>query len=172
MTPRILATTTRTLALALALATACGCSSTSSGGTVGDTGVEDTPTAACATDPRAQAFTLGTKQASLKGLFSIVIEAAQPAPPQTNDNTWTILLTDASGAPVDGATFVFDTYMPDHRHHGSITPAIQPSGKAPGEYDVTRLNLFMPGLWQITFTVTSSDGKTTDSVQWTYCVPQ
>jgi hypothetical protein len=81
------------------------------------------------------------------------------------------VLYDAGGAPVDGATFKFDTYMPDHRHHGSIVPGAQP-GKTPGEYVISRLNLFMPGLWQITFTVTASDGTTTDSVQWTYCVPQ
>jgi hypothetical protein len=170
-TPRIIGTATIALALLSMVSMSGGCSSTSDAGTSGDTGVEDTPTAACATDPRAQAFTLNTKQASLKGTFSIAIESADPAPPQTNDNTWTIMLTDASDAPVQGATFKFDTYMPDHRHHGSITPDAQP-GKSPGEYVISRLNLFMPGLWQITFTVTASDGTTTDSVQWIYCVPQ
>ena len=170
-TPRIIAAAT--LGLALLAPVASGCSSTSDQSTTTtDSGaVEDTPTAACATDPRAETFAVGMKQASTKGLFTIVIESADPAPPQTNDNTWTIQLLDASGAPVDGATFTFDTYMPDHRHHGSIIPAAAP-GASTGEYDITRLNLFMPGLWQITFTPTASDGTTTDSVIWTFCVPE
>lgn len=160
----------RFFALAWLLSVVAACSTTSTPAAATDSGPYDAPVAACANDSRAQKYVPGMKQQGDKGKFSVVLVAADPAPPARDDNKWTIDLLDASGAPVSGATFVVKPYMPDHRHGSSITPQIDP-GKTGGEYAVSRLNLSMPGLWQITLTPTTSDG-TTDAIVFSFCIPE
>jgi YtkA-like len=161
----------RRLALAVLLgvvwvaAQACG----SSNGPTSETGsgsTADKPGAYCLTDPRAETYAPGLEETGAQGIFEIQLDSAKPAPPNEGNNEWTIELFDAQGKPVDGATFTIKPWMPDHGHGSSIVPTVTPEGN--GKYGITLLNLFMPGLWQITFTVTAN-GKT-DSVMFSFCV--
>ena len=89
-----------------------------------------------------------------------------PTPPAKGDNVWNLSITDASSAPVDDATITVKTWMPDHAHGSSIVPAVAASGG--GKYAVTRLNLFMPGIWEITFTIVR--GGATETAMFTLCI--
>jgi hypothetical protein len=150
-------------ALALALT---ACSSTSSGG--GSTGGTTTETSICAGDPRATSYTVGLSAKATDGAYAVTFVDAMPAPPTKGDNTWTVKITDSAGNPVDGATVTAKPFMPDHAHGSSITPQVTPMG-TDGTYEVTLLDLFMPGIWQVTLTITPASGAA-DNVVFTFCV--
>jgi hypothetical protein len=147
-----------------------GCSSSSTSTDTADVGVEVAET--CQDDPRAMTFQPSLSIASEKSLFHLQLADAQPAPPARNTNVWTLTVTDATGAPVEGATIVAKPWMPAHGHGSSVAPIVAPSA-TPGSYDVTRIIFVMPGLWQVivTVTVTGADGTTTDTATFAFCVP-
>ena len=124
----------------------------------------------CAGDPRVQVYADGLSRAAMDGAMKVSFVAAAPTPPQKGSNTWTIHLTDGSGKAIDGATIALKPYMPDHNHGSSITPKIVPMGS--GDYHVELLELFMPGVWQNTFTITppAAAGGAPDTVVFTFCV--
>jgi hypothetical protein len=103
------------------------------------------------------------------GVFGIKLINLDPWPILKGDNAWTVQLVEASGAPATGATFTVKPFMPDHGHGSSIIPDIEP-GMGDATFTINRLNVFMPGIWQFTFTVTK--GTQTDSVVVTFCVAE
>lgn len=152
---------------ALCVTTACvsatGCSSSSSAGATPDAGPS-----LCASDSRAQTYTAGMEQKGASGALTVKLDSINPNPVVKGNNEWKVTVVDAGGAPVSGATITVKPYMPDHGHGSSIIPQVA-AGADPGSYDVTLLNLFMPGIWQVTFTVTTS-ANVTDSAMFTFCV--
>lgn len=162
--------------LTATLAAGCGSGETA-GGTGGQassssatasssTGTQ--PEAACAKDPRTVPYAVGVEAKATDGALTVQFVDASPAPPTKGNNTWTVKLLDAAGKPVNGATIVTKPYMPDHAHGSSIKPESTAKG-ADGTYEITPVNLFMPGVWQITFTVTAPGGMA-DSAVVTFCV--
>jgi hypothetical protein len=140
----------------------CGPSSTSG------TGAGGSGPSVCATDPRAEVYAVGLTQAAMDGAMKVSFVDATPAPPAKGVNAWTFKLTDGQGAPISGAAITVKQVMPDHGHGSSITPQVAPKG-SDGTYEVTLLEFFMPGIWEITFTVTPAGG-TADTVVFTFCV--
>jgi hypothetical protein len=138
---------------------------TGSSGSAGAGG--STPIVVCQNDPRAETFSPGLIAQGKSGLFSISLDSISPNPVTKGDNEWTIHIVDSNGSAVDGATLTIKPFMPDHNHGSSIRPLATPSGN--GAYQISRLNLFMPGIWQISVTVTSSTG-TSDVGVFTFCV--
>jgi YtkA-like len=125
----------------------------------------------CATDSRAQTFAPNMEQAGSSGTYSVKLQTITPNPVFKGNNEWSILVVDKTGAPVSGATITVKPFMPDHGHGSSITPQIAASS-TPGTYDVTLLNLFMPGIWTITIVVTTGTAPSTvtDQSVFTFCV--
>ena len=153
-------------ALALLLA---ACASSNGGGTGGAGGSTSTGGSLCDTDPRAEAYAIGLSAKSMDGKIHVAFVDASPAPPAKGENSWTIEVTDADGKPVTGASIALKPFMPDHGHGSSITPQIKEDPTAPGQYQVTLIDLFMPGIWQNTFTVTPASA-TAENVVFTFCV--
>lgn len=147
---------------ALALA---ACSSTAGGGSTGGTTTNDS---ICASDSRATPYAIGLSAKGINGKLTATFVDALPAPPAKGLNTWTVKLTDAMGSPVSGATITVKTLMPDHGHPSSITPQVKAMGD-PGVYEVTLLDFFMAGIWQVTLEATPSSGPM-DSIVFTFCV--
>ena len=114
------------------------------------------------------AYATGLSATSSDGKLKVSIAGAQPAPPEKGLNTWTLQLTDGSGNPVSGATMTVTPWMPDHGHGSSIVPQVMPMTSA-GTYQVTLLDLFMPGIWQITFDVTPTSGPP-ETVTFSFCI--
>ncbi|HEY2515142.1 MAG TPA: FixH family protein [Polyangiaceae bacterium] len=146
--------------------------SLSSGQTLEDASLIDGSDSLCATDPRAESFVSGIQAKGASGAASVTIDSATPSTPIKGNNEWIVSVTDAQGAPLDGLTITVSPFMPDHGHGSSITPQIAPLGG--GKYDITLINLFMPGIWQITLTLaTPGDGgqaQAIDSAVFTFCI--
>jgi hypothetical protein len=146
---------------------ACASSTSGGGGTGASTGGTVTTDSVCATDPRATPYSAGLSATATSG-SKLSILTADPAPPVTGENTWTIKLTDATGAPMSGATIALKPYMPDHGHGSSIVPQVS-AMPADGTYQVKLIDLFMPGIWENTFTITPASGPV-ETVVFTFCV--
>jgi hypothetical protein len=150
--------------LALPALLLAACVQTSGGGG----GAGTTSDALCDSDPRAMVYAAGLSATSSDGTLKVSIAGAQPAPPEKGINTWTIQLADGSGNPVSGATMSVTPWMPDHSHGSSIVPQVMPMASA-GTYEVSLLDLFMPGLWQVTFDVTPASGQD-EKVTFSLCI--
>ena len=159
------------LSLAFALVAGLGCSAASEGQTPTDAGTTpDVAPSFCESDPRALTFTPGLEQHGKAGLLEAKLLTIEPLRVSKGDNAWKLQLLDAAGKPVDGATLTLKPFMPDHGHGSAIVPLVTPTG-SDGQYAVTRLNLFMPGLWQITVNAeVPGSPVVTDAIVFSFCV--
>jgi hypothetical protein len=161
------------VSLALLACFAAACSSSTDGKTTTtDTGGDpDVAPSFCDSDPRAQTFTPGLLQKGKSSLLEAKLLTIDPSRPSKGDNAWTIQLLTVDGEkPIDGATLTIKPFMPDHGHGSAIVPLVTPTG-SDGKYAITRLNLFMPGLWQITINAEAPGATpTTDAIVYSFCV--
>lgn len=101
--------------------------------------------------------------------FTVTIRAADPSPPDVGRNTWTLEVTDPSGAEVnEGGSVVVVPWMPLHGH-GTTPPDYFGAANEDGTWTVPEVDLFMPGLWELTFEVADAAG-TSDSVLFRFCL--
>jgi hypothetical protein len=142
------------------------CSSPPSAG--GGSNTSQIQASVCAGDPRATAYAVGLSAKATDGALAVTFVDANPAPPAKGENTWTVKIADGSGQPMSGATVTVTPFMPDHGHGSSIVPQVSPMG-SDGTYEVSLLELFMPGIWQVTFTITPASGPP-GTVVFTFCV--
>ena len=130
---------------------------------------ESLPDAAydCATETRADPFSVGLTKVGTQGVVTFKLMSSTPAPPARGDNSWQIDLVDGNGAPIAGAKVAVTPFMPDHNHGTSIKAQVtETSG---GHYEVAPVNLWMPGLWQVTVTATPVGG-TLDKAMFSFCI--
>jgi hypothetical protein len=150
-----------------------GCSPSSDDKPAVDSGATpDSAPSFCDSDPRVLAFTPGLLVKGKSGALQAKLLTIDPTRVSKGDNTWSLqLLTgDGTDKPVDGATLTVKPFMPDHGHGSAIVPLVTPAGSE-GKYAITRLNLFMPGLWQITINAAvPGTPAVTDSIVYTFCV--
>jgi hypothetical protein len=149
---------------------ACGNATAPSGGIGGGGGGggQSMEVPACASDARVTAFAAGLEAKAQDGKVRVTFVSATPAPPAKGTNAFTIDVADESGAPIDGASIVVKPFMPDHGHGASVVPKVAAGAQA-GRYEVSDVELFMPGVWEITFEVTPAGGAM-DAVKLAFCV--
>ena len=101
-------------------------------------------------------------------LYTLEITSAQPDPANKGKNDWTIKITDSSNTPVSGATLTVVPFMTVHGHGTSPSSFTASAGSEDGTYSFTELNFIMAGAWDMTFTVSLSEGvdagTTTDEI--------
>ena len=120
----------------------------------------------CDDEPRADTYTAGMSKMGENGV-EFVLVSSDPTPPDRGDNNWTLQVLDNS-APADGLTLDVVPFMPDHGHGTPKIAEIAPAG-SDGMYDVTTVNLWMPGLWEVT--VSASDtGGLLDTAVFAFCI--
>jgi hypothetical protein len=119
--------------LALALF-ALGCTGESSGSAGGGAG---------ATFPDAPLATVPSDHGGL----SIAVRTAPDQPPARGLTDVELVVTDKSGAPVDGLELSVQPWMPQMGHGASTKPKIEAKGA--GHYVVSDVALFMPGRWEL-----------------------
>ena len=112
-------------------------------------------------------FRVGLSKTSMSGSFTVELTDANPAPPALGTNAWKLRIKDANGNDVAGATVNISLYMPKHAH--SQPGTVGDDKKGGGFYDITDLNLVMPGLFDITVEFTLPGGMT-DSARFQFCV--
>jgi hypothetical protein len=121
----------------------------------------------CETDPRVDTYVANLSKTSQSGAFKVSLVSGDPAPPAKGSNSWTIKITDASGAPMPNLPISVVPFMPDHGHGTSIVPQITAS--ADGTYTVNPLYLFMPGVWRITITL-DADAAVPVAASFFFCI--
>jgi hypothetical protein len=128
----------------------------------------------CAAETRADEFVIGLAKPGELGVYDFKLLSSDPAPPSRGDNTWTVELNTmaAPAAPVSGATLRATPFMPDHAHGSGKTVIVTPMTAA-GQYQLEPVNLWMPGLWEVTIQAeaTSGGGTQRDRVVFRFCLP-
>lgn len=120
----------------------------------------------CAAETRDDEFALGLSKTG--ALVEASFVSADPAPPIKGDNTWLIEFHDLGGQPLSDLDVVAIPMMPDHGHGTTINAEVT-AMQTPGHYEITPVNLFMTGYWEITFEVTLAGGEQ-DSLMFGFCV--
>jgi hypothetical protein len=137
--------------------------SESAGDTHGETA--ETEGGDCAAETRDDAFAIGLSKSG--SLVTATFVSSNPAPPIKGDNTWVLDFSDAQGMPLTDLEMVVTPMMPDHGH-GTPVNAIVTASDTAGRYEVTPVNLFMAGYWEITFDITVAGQA--DSLMFGFCV--
>ena len=131
----------------------------------GDAGADSQMLMGC--DPsEGDVFALGLERSGENVTVRFV--SADPAPPDVGDNTWTVMITDLGGSPLEAGSVELVPFMPQHGHGTQPSSFAAEPGLEPGEFMSTAIDLFMPGLWEVTFEVTH--GETTDEVSFAFCL--
>lgn len=116
----------------------------------------------------AMTYEAGMQVATATSAFTVELVEAAPAPPDVGDNAFTVRVLGTDGQAITDATVTVAGWMPAH-NHGTAPPTSDLTADAmSGDYSVEGINLFMPGLWEITFEVTSGD--VTDEALFTFCL--
>jgi len=121
----------------------------------------------CSTVTGADTFVVGLPKSGEGGMLDFALMSATPSPPSRDDNTWTVQITDAGGAPLDGATLTVTPFMPSHQHGSPIRTEVTPTG-TPGEYELSPVNLWMPGVWETT--IKAQKDAVVDTAVYTFCI--
>ncbi|MBA3391740.1 MAG: FixH family protein [Deltaproteobacteria bacterium] len=122
----------------------------------------------CAAEDGDDEFVVGISKPGQGGKLTFTLRAAVPAPPARGDNTWTLELSSTtSSAAVSGAQIAVTPFMPDHQHGTPISVVVEPMVDA-GTYELSPVNLWMPGLWQTTIEA-SANGET-DKAVFAFCI--
>lgn len=122
----------------------------------------------CAEETRDEEFVLGLTKAGAEGRLEFKLLSSDPAPPVRGNNTWLLQLSTMTApiTPVSGADLSVTPFMPDHQHGSGEQVIVTPMTDA-GQYELEPVNLWMPGLWEITMRVT---GPTEDRVVFRFCL--
>jgi YtkA-like protein len=137
----------------------------------GGTGPDADEAVACMTSGRGDTYAVGLKHTGMNAVYNFTLMSAVPAPPGRNLNTWVIQISwEATGAPVTGASLTVTPFMPDHQHGpGAYTPQVMEMA-TPGQYQISDINTWMPGYWEITIDAMTPD-KIEDKVVFKFCIP-
>ena len=127
----------------------------------------------CTTVTGTDTFTVGLDKPGVSGLADFKLMSIDPAPAIRGDNTWIVEISGMAngvvGDPLVGADVSATPYMPAHMHGSSATVHITQVGDgSTGQYQITPVNLWMPGVWQTTIAITS--GPNTDRAVYSFCV--
>jgi hypothetical protein len=124
----------------------------------------------CSMVTNADTFTVGLEKAGVGGMLDFKLMSIDPSPPMRNNNSWIVQVDSMSagvvGNPLDGATVSATPFMPAHQHGSPITAVVTATGN-PGEYSVSPVNMWMPGVWETTISVSS---PTPDRAVYRFCI--
>lgn len=127
----------------------------------------DAATVNCELETRADDYVAGLEKVGAGGVKVALVESV-PAPPAKGDNTWQLSVVDNADTPLEGLTLEVTPNMPDHGH-GTPVEAVVTAGAEAGQYEAGPVNLWMPGLWEVTVSV--SDGAdVNDEVVFSFCI--
>lgn len=127
---------------------------------------DEPPVRDCSSETRDDDYSIGLSHIGAWAQVEFV--DALPAPPSRGDNTWTVRVRDEQDTLRDDLTVEVDPFMRDHGHGSSIRCEVE-HGSEPGTYVLTPVNLFMPGLWDVTIELVAAD-EPADEVVFSFCV--
>jgi hypothetical protein len=89
-----------------------------------------------------------------------------PNPIERGEVALQVKAMDTKGVALDGVTMSAVPWMPAMGHGTSVVPTVTPKGN--GIYELTNVNLFMPGHWEVRITMS---GAVTDKSTFAFDVP-
>jgi len=147
-----------------------GCGNKADGGSAtpeGGAGATATESSECSGD--FDAFDPGMTKTAMPGNIMVKLARAEPSPPIVRlDNVWWLELADADGNALSGAKLVASPYMPKHQH-GSAEVVVVDHGE--GEYQLSPIELIMPGVWEIPLSVTPA-GDVVSKTTFRFCIAE
>ena len=75
-------------------------------------------------------------------------------------HSWTLVVTNIAGTPIEGATISVDGGMPAHDHGLPTAPRVT-GETSPGRYRLEGLRFHMAGAWEIVVTIELGDERDT-----------
>jgi hypothetical protein len=136
-----------------------------------DTGNEpppETTTDVCADAPE---FKLNMEAVGREKAVKGVLIDASPAPPVRKTNDWVVEFRDLDDELLtDVSITMVQPFMPEHGHDGTFAPSVMPAAEA-GQFQIDDINLWMPGKWEVRFTV-ESESAGADYVVFEACIPE
>lgn len=97
-------------------------------------------------------------------VLEVEVLSIQPEPAVVGDNTWTVRLTRNDEALLGAASDILvSPFMPDHGHGSPVTVVATDLGD--GEYELSPVNLFMPGYWEVGLDVVTDAGEATVTLE-------
>ena len=121
----------------------------------------------CATVTDDDEFAIGLVKHGASAL-DFTIMAGNPAPPTRGDNSWVVQVTTSAGVSVPDASIVVTPIMPLHGHGAGKSVVVETMPDA-GQYQLSPVNLWMPGVWETTVQASSASGS--DTVVFKFCIP-
>jgi hypothetical protein len=98
----------------------------------------------------------------------VVVVDTDPAPPARFENTWVVTATTPEGAPATVDEITVTGFMPAHGHALPSPPVVAMT--AAGALEVSAIDLWMPGTWELRFDVAGAAGA--DRVTFEVCVAE
>ncbi len=141
--------------------TACSGGSSATADAVSDTGL-----VSCVHDPRVTPYQDGWKAFSADKSVQVTLLSADPKPPIHGTNHWHVRISDEKGKDLLDLPVDVSPFMPDHGHPASVLPTM--TTQTDGSWNVEPLELFMAGVWRVTFHV--HVGAIVQDVEFVLCV--
>jgi hypothetical protein len=101
---------------------------------------------------------LGSTLETYSGIYTITANPELDPLVINRIHEWTLHIETADGRPVEDARVMVEGDMPEHKHGLPTTPKVT-QNLGNGDYLVEGMKFNMPGLWELTFTVTAADGS-------------
>lgn len=140
----------------LVVAAASSAACTKDPATAEDAGDDGADTVVCIPDGSPYhplTYAAGLSMPGQHGALSFDLLRADPAPPAQGLNTFTLKVTHMDGTPFTGqlefAPNGRGVFMPIHMHPPSAPIPMISFDPAQGTFDLTLMNFFMSGLWQV-----------------------
>lgn len=121
----------------------------------------------CVDADGTEPYEAGMSKVGDSGALTFTLDSADPAPPDLDDNDWTLTVTDGAGVGVAGCVLTAIPFMEDHGH-GTNEPSSEPTDAA-GTATIPAMEITMPGVWRFTVTAECDDG-TEDEAVFRFCV--
>jgi YtkA-like len=142
------------LCLALPCAAACSSQPSTGSSASGDTG-DDSGTVGCLTNPGpypVDTYSANMTRTGSKGALKFELVSSDPAPPAQGNDTFVVKISHADGSPFAGDLVIPErgVWMPAHGHGPSVVPIVT-FDASQNAYSVAQVNLFMLGVWRLTF---------------------
>ena len=108
--------------------------------------------------PAASEFGLGPR-VSTQGLYTATLEPSRPLRPRQME-TVRVLIEDAKGEPIEGATIQVDGGMPQHGHGLPTQPRVTKQMEG-GVYEIQGVRFNMGGWWEFKVAIAGDAGTDT-----------
>lgn len=115
-----------------------------------------TPTTAHA---RPRNLDLSLERGTDHGVFRVQLKSGINPVQISKIHQWSVHVSGADGAPVNGATIAVDGGMPEHGHGLPTAPRATPAS-GPGDYVINGMKFSMTGWWVLKLAVKATDGRT------------